>query len=100
ERGQDERDESDIHCVQRPAHPRTGEQPAVATGERQLVEPGRQRRPARNDIGHESSSRTRGMTSVPYSSMLRIICSCPSVPVAYLRSNLLIPRVRTVSAIF
>lgn len=48
----------------------------------------------------DSSSRTRGITLRPYSSMLRIIRSCDSVPALYFKSNRLTSSSRTVFAIF
>lgn len=47
-----------------------------------------------------SSSRTRGMTSRPYSSMQRIIRSCRSGPALYFRSKRDSPRMDAVAAIF
>ncbi len=62
------------------------------------VPPSREMTPAQSRSAR--SFRTRGITSVPYSSMLRIIDSWDRVPVAYLRSKRPSPRVVIVSAIF
>jgi len=50
--------------------------------------------------GSASSSRTRGATCVPYSSIDRIMSSCGRRPVAYRMSNREAPRIRMFRAIF
>ena len=72
---------------------------------RRMVEigrdPGLAHRPSRVDAGTSASSAawTRGATSVPYSSMLRISGSCGSVPLLYFRSKRSRPRIAGVAAI-